>query len=84
MKYRALLFYLLIIPGENMIPNNFEITRSKVKVTRVTYVINYVTQFPLTIDFKAFTTHMVIGLDGWEENITAVDFWFSLWEVKVR
>ena len=39
-KYRALMFHLLIILGENMVPDNFEITRSK--VTRVTFVINYV------------------------------------------
>jgi len=37
------MFHLLIILGENMVPDNFEITRSK--VTRVTFVINYVKQF---------------------------------------
>jgi len=45
-KYRAFMFHLLIIPGETMIPDDFQFTRSKVKVTRNTIVITYIKQFP--------------------------------------
>jgi len=42
---------------------NFEFTKSKVKVTRVIFVINYVKQFPFnilkTIDYITFITHKV-------------------------
>jgi len=50
-KYRAFMFQLLIIPGKNVIPGNFEFTRSNVKVKWLILVINYmyVKQLPPNI-----------------------------------
>jgi len=64
-KYRALIIQLLSIPGENMSTGFFEFIWSKVKITRVMFMNNYVKPFPphvlKTIDFKAFITHKIIS-----------------------
>ena len=50
-------------------------------------MITYIKQFPnyvlKSFYYKVFITHKIIGLDGLIEDITDVDFGFSLREVKV-
>jgi len=43
------MFNSLTFPGVNMNPNDFEFTRSWVKGTRVSFVVNFVKLFPIDI-----------------------------------
>ena len=43
--HRAFIFHMLIDLGENTMPDVLKFTMSKVKVTWVTFVINYVNSF---------------------------------------
>ena len=45
LKTQLFIFHMLIGLGKDMFPIDFEFTRSKVKVTWVTYMINYVNSF---------------------------------------
>jgi len=47
------MFYLLFIPGESMTPDDSEFTRSKVKVTMVTFVKQFSLNIIKTIDYRA-------------------------------
>ena len=78
--YRAFIFHMQIGLDEDKNAIDFGFTRSKVKVTRVTFVkICFPHIFLRTICHKAFIFHMLIRL---VEDMTNINFGFSRLKVK--
>jgi len=73
---------MLIGLGEDKNPIDFGITRSKIKIKRVTFVkkVNNVFHSVCEICHRAFIFHMLIGLGA---NMTCIDFGFTMSKVKV-
>ena len=75
------IFHMLIGFGEDMTCNDFELTRWKVKVTRVLYLKQWCSLIILrNIYHRAIIFHMVLDLG---EAMTPFDFGFTRLKVKV-